>query len=147
MPDVTFFHHERVDDARRTGLTVDGSRALERYVPGDEEYDPVLKWVVDVKVPVAEEVETRVAAADWLAAHGDTIQAALAAAADRLYSGVDSDWSPWEVDVDTPDGAVRVSVYARLHTDGHQMGRHLRTVLQRDWPAFREQFRPAMAGV
>lgn len=146
MPTVTFFHHERADDGRRTGLTADGFRALERYVPGDEEYDPVLKWVVEVKVPVDEEIETRTAAADWLSAHGDAIQAALVGAADRLYAGVDSDWSPWEVEVGTPDGPVRVAVHARLHTDGHQMGRHLRTVLQRDWPAFREQFQPALAG-
>jgi len=43
MPTVTFFHNERVDDARRTGLYVDDARAFERFAPGDEEYDPSLR--------------------------------------------------------------------------------------------------------
>ncbi len=146
MPTVTFYHHERVDDARRTGLSVDGSRALERYVPGDEEYDPVLRWFVDVNVPAPEAIETRAAAAEWLAAHGDTVQAALAAAADHLHAGKDSDGGPWAFPVETPEGPVRVSVAARRQNDAARLGEHLRKLLTAEWPAFRTEFRPALVG-
>lgn len=147
MPTVTFFHNERADDALRTGLYVDDARAFERFVPGGDEYDPSLRWYVDVGVPVAEAPETQTAAAEWLAEHADSLRVALDVAAERLHAGIDSDGGPWSFDVDTPDGTTRVTVSAQRRASAKHLGERLRELIDRHLPAFQNEFAPALAGV
>lgn len=132
MSDVTFFHNERVDDARRTGLTVNGSRALEHYVAGSEERDPSLRWYVDVIFYTGAPPAASAAGA-WLVAHADTIRDALTDAADRLTAGVDADGAPWSFERPGPDGPVRVSLSALRSETGHGVGLKVRRLLDGDF--------------
>jgi len=144
MSIVTFFHHERGDDATRTGLTVDGRRGLEQFTPGGEEYDPAIRWFVDVNVPEVSPPSTRAELAVWLTCHHETIKSALVSAEERLAAGFDSMEGPWTFDMATPGGPVRVAISAQRRYDGAQIGNHLRVLLERIWPAFVREFTPAL---
>jgi hypothetical protein len=135
MSDVTFYHTERADGGRRTGLSVDNQRAVENFVPGDEDFNPTIRWFIDVACPVSAPPETREDAAAWLLAHQTAIRGALADAAERLSAGLDTP-APWTYQVSNDDGQpIRVSVSAQRRHDGTEIGRNIRRMLKRDWPA------------
>jgi len=148
MPTVTFFHNERADDAHRTGLYVDDARAFERFVSSSsKEYDPSLKWYVDVCVPVKIAPTTQSATKEWLAEHYDTLRSALEGAAERVHAGIDSDGGPWSFDVDTPDGAARVTISAQRRISAMYIGNRLRDVITNHLPLFRLEYPPHLAAV
>ncbi len=143
MADITFFHNERVDEARRTGLTVGGVRALDHYVEGSEERDPSLRWYVDV---IFHTPAVPADAGAWVAAHAGAIWDALTDAADRLAAGVDADGVPWSFERPGADGPVRVSVSALRSETGHAVGGKLRRLVAGDLKSFLGSIQPAAAG-
>lgn len=76
MADVQFYHQERVDGGRRSGVTVDGTTVLHGFIPGGDEYDPALEWYVDVTLVTANP-PTQVNALTWLNNHKPEIDQAL----------------------------------------------------------------------
>ena len=152
MPNITFFHHERADDGRRTGLSVDGRRdeELELFDPGDEEedFDPTIRWYIDVRMPVATPFQTRSEVLAWFNSNQEIIRSAIEHAAEKLESGMDSDGAPWSFTMNSPAGPVRVSISAQRRLDSLQISKHLHTLLDRDWPAFLKKFQqPVLATV
>ena len=77
MAEVSFFHNERDDNGTRTGLNVNGRRALEQFVPGDGEPDPSLRWYVDAVISTKSPPKTQTAAAVWLAKHSAQLKRRL----------------------------------------------------------------------
>lgn len=148
MPAVTFFHNERADTATRTGLYVDDSRAFERFVGcSSNEYDPSLKWYVDVAMPVDTAPATEAAAREWLFEHYKTLGVALETAAERVHAGIDSDGGPWSLDVDTPDGVARVTISAQRRSSAMSIGNRLRDVVTRHQPLLVAENKPHLATV
>ncbi len=134
MAEVTFYHHERADGGRRTGLTVDGLRALERFVPGTEDRNPALRWYVDVICSTDSPPDTQEAAVEWLSAHAAEIRAALEEASEQLAAGMDMDSVPWSFERRGADGPMRVSISAmRLHVAA-DIANRIREFLATDWP-------------
>ena len=98
-------------------------------------------------MPVEIAPATRAAAAEWLAEHGDSLRVALEGAAERVHAGIDSDGGPWSFDVDTPDGAARVTISAQRRFSAMHIGDRLREVIELYLPAFRNEFEPQLATV
>ena len=111
MADVQFYHQERVDGGRRSGVTVDGDAVLHGFVEGSEERNPALTWYADVTLstPTPPRDATGLA---WLLGHAAEIRAALDDAAEQLSTGIDVDVTPWEFETAGPEGPIRVSVSA-----------------------------------
>lgn len=128
MADVTFYHHERADNGQRTGLTVDGLRALERFIPGSEERDPTLRWYVDATCTTDETLLTQHDAFSWWATHSDVIRQSLKMAAHMLDSGIDMDSLPWRFEFPSTDGPVRLSVSAMRRFDAIDIAARIRQV-------------------
>lgn len=129
---VTFYHQERVDGGRRSGVYVDGDTVLQGFAPGSEEYDPVLEWYADVTIPTAN-LPTEASARDWLVAEGSVIRDALTAAADKLECGIDNNAMPCEIVLPGSAGASRVSVAAIRRLTGRHIGEKLRGLAAADW--------------
>lgn len=93
MSEVTFYHHERADGGRRTGVEFDDYRGLEYFQETNDEdaVDPTLLWFVDIKTTSAVPIETVPQATSWLAEHTEEIQQSLVKAADQLAIGFDID--------------------------------------------------------
>jgi hypothetical protein len=111
MAKMTLYRQTRVDGGVRTGLELDGLSALESFVPGSEDRDPVLLWFLDLRMRgdalnFGDMEEGR----DWLLQHADAVTQVLNEAADRLASGMDRDYLPWNWETSLPDD-VRVQVY------------------------------------
>ena len=147
MTDVTFYHHERADGATRTGLTVDGSRALERFVPGDEERDPTLRWYVDVTFSSGQPPLTQEAAREWWVDHSAEVRSALEATASRLEVGIDMDFLPWRFEWPGPNGPARVSVSAMRRYAGVEVSRKISQMAGEGWAALSEFLQPIGEGV
>jgi hypothetical protein len=93
MPQITFYHQERVDGAIRTGLDCDGSTILERFEPGSPEWDSALLWFVDVRLtgeslPTGSPEEVR----EWLSHLESAIAQGLYRVADEISVGIDKEW-------------------------------------------------------
>lgn len=146
MARVNVFHNVRIDGARRTGLTVEGLRALEYYVPGSEEWDPSLLWYFDAICFDESPPETQTQATAWLASHADTIEGALTAAADRLQAGLDSD-VPWSFVWPGPRGPGRVYVSAMRSEAGHSIGSKRYEFLTEDSKGLLNEYRAVGAGI
>jgi hypothetical protein len=132
MAEVTFYHQERVDGGRRSGVHVEGDMVLQGFVPGSEEYDPVLEWYVDVTVPTAT-LPTETSVRDWLVEEGSAIREALIAAADKLECGIDNNAMPWEIVLQGSAGPSRVSVAAIRRFTGRNIGEKLRQLAATAW--------------
>ena len=135
MVDVQFFHQERVDGGRRSGVSVDGTTILHGFLPGSEEYDPALVWYADVTVP-SSNPPTEANAPSWLVSRGQTIRDALIAAAGKLECGIDNNAMPWELQVPGSDGPIRVSVASVRRFSARSVGEKLRWLATQDWNAF-----------
>jgi hypothetical protein len=112
MSDVTFYHSERADGGQRTGLLIDGDRALERFVPGSEESDPRLLWSIDVTVPVSDAPATQEAAADWMGQHHTDFKRILERTAEEIEAGIDVDTLGWIWEDQRAEPPFRVSISA-----------------------------------
>lgn len=134
MAGVQFYHQERVDGGRRSGLTVDGNTVLHGFVPGGEEYDPALEWYADVTIPT-QNPPSESTARGWLAANGQVIRDALVAAAGQLECGLDNSAMPWvgAVSVSWPEGQARVSVSAVRRVSARHVGERLRWLASQEW--------------
>ena len=136
MAEVSFFHNERDDNGTRTGLNVGGRRALERFIPGDEESDPSLRWYVDVVISTKSLPKTQSSSAIWLTKHADAIQEALEAAAARLEVGLDFDSMPWTFKHRSAQGIIRVSVSALRCLAAREIAKRIRDFLATTWVDF-----------
>ena len=140
---ITFFHQERADGGRRTGLYVGDERAFERFVAGDgEEFDPALRWYIEVICPVKTPPKTQTAAGVWLAKHCGAIRGSIEKASEHLEVGLDSEWAPWSITVQTPSGKFEVKVTAQRRYEAAHIGIRLNEFLLRDWPEFLGEYLP-----
>ncbi|MGL6097233.1 MAG: hypothetical protein ACRC7O_15725 [Fimbriiglobus sp.] len=138
MTPIVFYHHERADGGRRTGLTVGGYRALEQFEPGDEsDRDSSLRWYFDVIHEVANPPDTQEAAAGWFAAHASDIRSAIQTATERLSNGADMDGLPWVMEYNSESGTrYRVAVSAMRRYVSTHVGDALAKFLAGDWESF-----------
>lgn len=132
MADVQFYHQERVDGGRRSGVTVDGTTVLHGFIPGGDEYDPALEWYVDVALVTANP-PTQVNALTWLNNHKPEIDQALTEAANVLSSGIDADSMPAEFGRSGTEGPIRVTVSAMRRLIGRRVGEKLQQFAKIDW--------------
>jgi hypothetical protein len=137
MATMTFYHQERADGGRRTGLDVDGEAVLHSFAPGnDEESDPTLLWYVDVRISDAAPPTSHEEAAAWLARHADEIQAALSAAAGELGCGIDVDLLPWQFEYRAASEPILVSVSAMRRLAAREVGAKLQALATGYLPEF-----------
>ncbi len=110
--DLTFYRQKREDGGVRTGISVGATTVLERYEPGEEDYDPSLIWSIDLRchgegLPALPE-EARM----WFLAHSSPIHAGFARYAETLAAGSDPtgayllEWS----DFPTSPQGVKLSI-------------------------------------
>lgn len=132
MADVQFYHQERVDGGRRSGVTVDGTTILHGFLPGREEYDPALEWYVDVTL-VTENPPTPANALSWLTIRAPEIRRALKEAADSLSVGIDANSMPAEFGSRGTEGPIRVTLSAMRRLIGRQIGGKLQQFAEMDW--------------
>lgn len=136
MAEVSFFYNEREDNGKRTGLAINGERALERFVPGDDERNPGLRWYFDVIYPTNTPPATQEAAIHWFAQHADAIKTSLEDAAIKLENGIDADSTPWSIVRPTPDGPVRVTISAMRRYVAVDISKRILQFLNGDWNEF-----------
>lgn len=141
MPDITFFHTERADRGRRTGIWLDGAEAVEQYVPGDEDaFDPVIRWYVDVICPLSSQGANREVAIEWFVDNRERIRAAIAETANRLDAGLDIAGAPWSFDWSDSLGPLRVVMSAQRRMEARNVADELRRFLTGDWQSFSKAF-------
>lgn len=136
MDTISFFHNEREDNGKRTGVSVNGERALERYVPGDEDRNPGLRWYFDIVYPTNSPPATQESAMNWFAEHVDSIKSSLEFAANKLENGIDADQIPWSFERQTADGPVRVTVSAMRRYDALNIANRIRQFMKGEWQEF-----------
>lgn len=132
MAQVTFYHQERVDGGRRSGLLVDGNSMLHGFLPGGADRDPALAWYADVTLESETPPEER-DALDWLSQHGVEMRAALKEAGRELACGLDVDTVPWEFTYPGSGRPIRISVSAMRRLTARQVGQKLSELSERDW--------------
>jgi hypothetical protein len=133
MAEVTFYHQERVDGGRRSGVTVDGETVLHGFIPGsNDDYDPALEWYVDVSLTTANP-PTQTSALGWLNDRKPEIEQALAETAEVLSTGIDADSMPAEFERNGTDGRIRVTVSAMRRLVGRRVGEKLLEFARMDW--------------
>jgi hypothetical protein len=132
MAEVTFYHQERVDGGRRSGLYADGVAILHGFVPGEIEHDPALAWYVDVTLDTPTP-PTRANAQAWLNQRWGEYRAVLTDAANELSCGIDIDTIPWEFQRQSPDGPIRVSVSAMRRLTARHIGEKLNHLAGTEW--------------
>jgi len=133
MAEVTFYHQERVDGGRRSGVTVDGTPVLHGFVPGTNEYDPALEWYADVTLATANP-PTQANGLTWLNSHAPEIRQSLTEAADCLSVGIDASSMPAEFQrFDAGGRPIRVTVSAMRRLTGRHVGEKLRQLAEMDW--------------
>jgi hypothetical protein len=91
MSEIVFYRQTRVDGAVRTGLSINGSTALERFETGADEFDPVLLWFVDIRCKGAQLPCEPEEARQWLIANTAWIIKGLDEVAEELSVGIDID--------------------------------------------------------
>ena len=130
MPTIWYYKNVRVDGGVRTGIDIDGDRVYHRFVAGDEDETPVLKWFVDVQCTGDSLPTEPESARDWLLANLEAIRGELSRVAEQLVVGLDELSWPYmhssklaDEDVDL---RVRCSAIRRL--DGLQIAERLREV-------------------
>lgn len=131
---VTFYHQVRTDGGRRTGLSINDSRGIENFVdcPDPEEFDPALRWYIDVSWEVPEPPRTQREARVWYAQHLAELRGVLEAVAETLRAGIDGDLVPWVLDLPGPTGNVRVTMSAQRRYDGAHVAQGIRAALASD---------------
>jgi hypothetical protein len=132
MAEVTFYHQERLDGGRRSGLNVDGSSILHGFVPGGTDRDPALAWFADVALET-QSPPSQATALVWLDQHSRELKDALTAAAEQLTCGIDVDSMPWETELPGSAGAIRVSVSAMRRLTARHVGEELKQLASMDW--------------
>jgi hypothetical protein len=145
MSEVTFYHTEREDNGRRTGLAVNGfiPEGMETFVPGDDDdFNPAIRWYVDVRCPVEKAPKSVRNLRVWFQEHADRIQAALEEVALRLEAGLDQVGSPWSFEMDSPMGSVHVSVSAQRRYEAQHISESIRRVLKSDWKEYQAKHQP-----
>jgi hypothetical protein len=130
MSNLIFYEHMRMDGGLRCGLELDGETVLHRFKKGKGEFDPVLRWFVDVRCQGAKLPDAAEAARQWFLQHADTVHGALRQLAEELRAGMEPDVWPlsWPVPK-SPRGVKMViacSVTKRL--DGLEISRILEDV-------------------
>jgi hypothetical protein len=128
MAEVTFYHQERVDGGRRTGVTVDGDSVAHGFVAGSEEYDPALVWYADVTVQ-SPSPPNRETALVRLQRHAADIRRALLETAGLLDTGIDANSMPAEFG----QNGIRVTVSAMRRLVGRQISQKLTHFAEMDW--------------
>lgn len=128
MAEVTFYHQERADGGRRTGVTVDGDSVAHGFLTGSEEYDPSLVWYVDVTVQTTSP-PSRETALVWLERHTPEIRLALLETAGLLELGIDANSMPAEFG----RKGIRVTVSAMRRLVGRQIAQKLSHFAETDW--------------
>ena len=131
---VTFYHQVRADGGRRTGVSVDGSAGVEYFVDpaGPDDFDPALRWYVDLTWELPDAPRTKRATRAWYAAKLLEIRQVLAEVAEVLRAGVDGDLGPWTSTFPTASGPVRVAVSAQRRIDGTTVAQGIRAALEGD---------------
>ena len=132
MAEVTFYHQERIDGGRRSGLNVDGTSVLTGFVPGSVDRDPALAWYVDVTLVTANP-PTHTSAFHWLNNHAHEIHQSLTEAAVALSVGIDVDSMPAEFGRPGIEGPIRVTVSAMRRLTGRHVGEELQRLAGMDW--------------
>jgi hypothetical protein len=131
MAEVTFYHQERVDGGRRSGLNVDGTSVLHGFIPGGTDRDPALAWYVDVTFTTPTP-PTQATALTWLASHAADIRQSLTEAADALSVGIDVDSMPAEFGRNGAEGPILLTVSAMRRLTGRHVGEKLQHLAEMD---------------
>ena len=128
---VTFYHQVRADGGRRTGVSINGSAAVEHFVdPADpDDFDPALRWYVDLTWELADGPRTQKAARAWYAARLPEIRQALTGIAETLEAGIDGGLVTWTGTVPTTNGPARAAVAAQRRVDGATVAQGIRSAL------------------
>lgn len=108
MPQLRFYHQQRIDGGTRAGLGIDNQPVLHRFHPGGEESDPALAWFIDVTVEGRGLPVDPDEARGWFMANARPIAAALRDAAKRLEVGLDDTaaW-PYQIRIDNLPRGIR----------------------------------------
>ena len=86
--------------------------------------------------------KTQTAAGVWLAKHCGAIRGSIEKASEHLEVGLDSEWAPWSITVQTPSGKFEVKVTAQRRYEAAHIGIRLNEFLLRDWPEFLGEYLP-----
>ena len=131
---VTFYHQVRADGGRRTGLAIGDSRGIENFVANadPDEFDPTLRWYVQVNWDVADPPRTQTAARAWYTENLRELRGILEAVADELRAGIDGDLMPWTRKLPSSAGEATVAMSAQRRYDGAAVASGIREALIRD---------------
>jgi hypothetical protein len=110
MSDITFYRQYRRDNGARTAVTVDGETVLHRFDRGDEDWDPVLLWYVDLRCKGRSLPAGAEEARQWLLDNSGVIRAGLEKLADELRAGLDVSAWPLQWRVPGTGRGVRMNV-------------------------------------
>jgi hypothetical protein len=145
MGDVTFFHHARQDGATRTGLTINGYRALELFEAPGPEFDPTIRWYIDLRFLKQHAPTHREAAINWVFEHENEIAILLQTAAERVGAGVEE--VPLTLNLLSESGPVTVVVTASQQAEVFLLESLISQMKSDVWPRFLQSLRPAYGSV
>jgi hypothetical protein len=131
---VTFYHQVRADGGRRTGVSIDGSAGVEYFFDpaGPDDFDPALRWYVDLTWELPDAPRTQRAARAWYATKLLEIREVLAWVAQSLEAGIDCGLQAWVTTAPAASGPVRVAVAAQRRVDGVTVAQGIRSALEGD---------------
>lgn len=108
MPQLRFYHQQRIDGGVRAGIGIDNQPVLHRFHPGEEESDPALLWFVDVTVEGRGLPIDPDEARGWLLDNAQPIVRALRGAAERLEVGLDDTGAwPYRMQIESLPRGIR----------------------------------------
>src|SRR5438876_86375 len=111
VAEITFYRQKRRDGGIHTGLTIEGSTALEMAEGMNwEDPDPVLLWWVDLRCEGKKLPDHTEEARQWLLDHRELITGAFEALADELRAGMDYNSWPLRWRVPSAPRGVRMVI-------------------------------------
>ena len=129
MASLTFYRQERMDGGVRTGISVEDNIVLTSFADGTADYDPSLRWFVDVRCEVPAAIDPE-GAREWLLQNAGVIKSGLEELADKLRAGLDINaWPVQHQVMSAPAGSsITLVCSAVRRLDARQIADVLRSV-------------------
>ncbi len=144
MSTVVFYRQTREDGGVRTGIELNDVTAFESFESTGDDYDPALRWYVDIRCEGSSIPDAPPRVREWLLNNGMYVRDGLAVLADKIRAGVDLGFPfHWQVPNGPSGTSILVSCSALRRVDTREIAEILNGIGQ-NWERIVSQL-PAVA--